>query len=129
MKRTVRGNKKKWRIYLNLNDVTKKKNVHRLALYKANKDGLETIKSVPNGTIKIFGRTSSRQLMRYRNYIFKEIVSEAEKAIGNRKDALSWLGAKQQALDNQVPRHLLSTEKGIQSVIDLLGRINYGVYS
>lgn len=132
MARIVRGNKIKRRIYLNLNDVAKKKNIHRPASYNfrvhSAENGSETIEIAPDITVKI-SRTNRHRLFKYHNNNFKKIVNKAEKAIGNREDALGWLSAKQPALGNQVPYHLLSTKEGAQAVIDLLGRIKYGVYS
>ena len=43
--------------------------------------------------------------------------------------AIKWLNTKQPALGNRIPMELAKNSAGAQVVEDLLGRIEYGVYS
>jgi putative toxin-antitoxin system antitoxin component (TIGR02293 family) len=62
-------------------------------------------------------------------YTIARIVVAAEEAIGSREAALQWLQSEQTALGGRVPMDLIATSAGMQAVEDLLGRIEYGVYS
>lgn len=62
-------------------------------------------------------------------YTLARIIIEAEKAIGEKEEALKWLTSNQLALGNRKPIELILTTAGAQAVEDLLGRITYGVYS
>lgn len=43
--------------------------------------------------------------------------------------ALSWLWTRNRALGDKVPASLLATDKGEAEVLEVLGRIEYGIYS
>ncbi|MBE0497344.1 MAG: DUF2384 domain-containing protein [Campylobacterales bacterium] len=58
-----------------------------------------------------------------------KIIARAEEVIGSRAGAVKWLRSKQPALGNRIPLELISTSEGAEAVSDLLGRIEYGVYS
>ena len=57
------------------------------------------------------------------------IVVAAEEAIGEKETAIAWLNSKQPALGDRIPMELILNSAGVQAVEDLLGRIEYGVYS
>ncbi len=57
------------------------------------------------------------------------LVQMAREVLGSAESADSWLATPQRALDFQAPRALLRTAPGRQAVEQLLGRIEYGVYS
>ncbi|MFN8702541.1 MAG: antitoxin Xre/MbcA/ParS toxin-binding domain-containing protein [Rhodospirillales bacterium] len=57
------------------------------------------------------------------------ILAKAIDVFGSRKEAEEWLSTPAMALDKQRPIDLLSTTTGVQLVSDILGRIDYGVYT
>ncbi|WP_413726258.1 antitoxin Xre/MbcA/ParS toxin-binding domain-containing protein [Sodalis sp. RH16] len=48
---------------------------------------------------------------------------------GNKPDAYTWLRSPVKGLGNVTPVSLLSTESGALEVLDLIGRLEHGVYS
>lgn len=57
------------------------------------------------------------------------VVARAEHVLGARDAALDWLTSPNRALAGEQPLRLLDTEFGAKRVLDVLGRIEYGVYS
>ena len=60
------------------------------------------------------------------------LVSVAAKAIevlGGQREARHWIHVPNRALANERPIDLLDTDIGAQAVLDVLGRIEHGVYS
>jgi putative toxin-antitoxin system antitoxin component (TIGR02293 family) len=64
-----------------------------------------------------------------RVYRLAKILAFAESVLGSREKARHWLGAPNRALRNVAPLSLLESEAGADEVTNLLGRIEYGVYS
>jgi len=62
-------------------------------------------------------------------YTIARVIVAAEDAIGEKDAAIEWLYSKQAALGDRIPMELIGTSAGTQAVEDLLGRIEYGVYS
>lgn len=58
-----------------------------------------------------------------------EVTELAIHVLGTRELAQAWLNTHALALDGQRPVNLLGNETATQSVMDLLIRIEYGVYS
>lgn len=58
-----------------------------------------------------------------------EVTEFAIHVLGMRELAQAWLNTPALALDGQIPVDLLGNETATQSVMDLLIRIEYGVYS
>lgn len=58
-----------------------------------------------------------------------EVTELAIHVLGTRELAQAWLNTPALALDGQRPVNLLGNETATQSVMDLLIRIEYGVYS
>lgn len=58
-----------------------------------------------------------------------QILSRAVAAFGTRRAAEEWLVRPATALDRQRPIDLLSTTAGLELVSDVLGRLEYGVYT
>ena len=58
-----------------------------------------------------------------------EILARATDALGNRKQAETWLRAESVALGGRRPIELLTTTAGTELVEQLLGRIEHGVYT
>lgn len=57
------------------------------------------------------------------------VTRKAEKVFGDAAAAADWLNSKNTALGGVTPRSLLNTGGGTQSVLDVLGRIEHGVFS
>ena len=76
---------------------------------------------------KIQGRIDqeeSEKLVRY-----QRLLEKAEEVLGDAAKARDWLTHKQTGLGNTVPLEFAKTELGAREVENLLGRIEYGVYS
>ena len=70
------------------------------------------------------GRDESEKLVRY-----QRLVKKAEEVFGNAGAAREWLTNPQPGLGNARPVEFAKTEIGAREVENLLGRIEYGVYS
>lgn len=66
----------------------------------------------------------SEKLVRY-----QRLLKKAEDVFGDSGSAREWLTRKQAGLGNAVPLEFARTELGAREVENLLGRIEYGVYS
>jgi putative toxin-antitoxin system antitoxin component (TIGR02293 family) len=55
------------------------------------------------------------------------IITRAIEVIGDRSEALRWMGTPVRALEYATPISLVDTAKGRRAVIDVLGRIEHGV--
>jgi putative toxin-antitoxin system antitoxin component (TIGR02293 family) len=64
-----------------------------------------------------------------RAWKFAEILAKAAAVLGSQEEAEDWLRRPAMALDQRRPIDLLATPAGVQLVEDLLGRIQYGVYT
>src|ERR1044071_9553662 len=60
---------------------------------------------------------------------FARLVGQAVKVFGAEAEARAWLNAPQFGLGGAVPLDYAETEIGAREVENLLGRIEYGVYS
>ena len=69
-------------------------------------------------------REESEKLVRY-----QRLLKKAEDVFGDAKAAREWLTNRQAGLGNAVPLEFAKTEIGAREVENLLGRIEYGVYS
>ena len=58
-----------------------------------------------------------------------EILALAESVLGTKDKARHWLNTRNRALGNASPLSLLETEAGADEVVNVLGRIEFGVYS
>jgi putative toxin-antitoxin system antitoxin component (TIGR02293 family) len=56
-------------------------------------------------------------------------IAAANDVLGSREKAASWIQGHNPALDGLTPLSLLDTDLGLQRVLDILTRIEYGVYS
>ncbi len=57
------------------------------------------------------------------------VYANAVEMIGDRDNAIRWLGTPNRALGGETPLDQLDTDTGSRMVEDILGRIAYGVYS
>jgi putative toxin-antitoxin system antitoxin component (TIGR02293 family) len=69
-------------------------------------------------------KEESEKLVRY-----QRLLQRAEELFGDAARARDWLTHKQVGLNNAVPLEFAKTEIGAREVENLLGRIEYGVYS
>jgi len=60
---------------------------------------------------------------------FAKLLGKAVKVFGDLEDAKQWLNSPQFGLGGAVPLDYATTELGAREVENLLGRIEYGVYS
>jgi putative toxin-antitoxin system antitoxin component (TIGR02293 family) len=64
-----------------------------------------------------------------RAWKFAEIIARAMEVLGSKEAAEGWLEQEALAIDGRRPIDLLSTSAGVEIVEDLLGRLEYGVYT
>jgi putative toxin-antitoxin system antitoxin component (TIGR02293 family) len=64
-----------------------------------------------------------------RLYRVAKILASAESVLGSKNKARHWLSNPNRALGGIAPLHLLDTEAGADEVMNVLGRIEFGVYS
>jgi len=64
-----------------------------------------------------------------RLYRLARLVAFAEHVFEDQKRARQWLREPQLGLGNRIPLELMHSEAGAQEVEDLLGRLEYGVFS
>jgi putative toxin-antitoxin system antitoxin component (TIGR02293 family) len=64
-----------------------------------------------------------------RAWKFAEILAKATEVLGSQEEAEDWLRRPAMALDRRRPIDLLASPAGATLVEDLLGRIEYGVYT
>jgi putative toxin-antitoxin system antitoxin component (TIGR02293 family) len=69
-------------------------------------------------------KDESEKLVRY-----QRLLKKAEGVFGGGDSAREWLTSPQAGLGNAVPLDFAKTEIGAREVENLLGRIEYGVYS
>jgi putative toxin-antitoxin system antitoxin component (TIGR02293 family) len=55
------------------------------------------------------------------------VIARAVEVIGNKNEAMRWMGTPVRALEYSTPISLLGTRKGRQAVIATLGRLEHGV--
>jgi putative toxin-antitoxin system antitoxin component (TIGR02293 family) len=64
-----------------------------------------------------------------RTWQVAEILAKAIEVFGSQEEAETWLARPAIALEQRRPIDLLATPPGMKLVEDLLGRIEYGVYT
>ena len=57
------------------------------------------------------------------------VIARAVEVFGSEKKSRGWLNDPNLVLADATPRSLLSTPEGVQRVLTVLGRIEYGVFS
>ncbi len=57
------------------------------------------------------------------------VIAYAEEVLGSKESARGWIQHPIPALNGEVPLHLMDTSAGVREVMDVLGRIEFGVYS
>lgn len=76
---------------------------------------------------KVEGRLLPQESERV--YRLAKLLALAESVLGSIEKARHWLGAPNRALGNVSPLSLAETEAGADEVMNLLGRIEFGVHS
>jgi putative toxin-antitoxin system antitoxin component (TIGR02293 family) len=71
-----------------------------------------------------FSPTESERL-----YRFEELLKAAERVLATRDEARQWLKTPVRALGGSSPLLFAKHESGAREVFDLLGRLEYGVFS
>jgi putative toxin-antitoxin system antitoxin component (TIGR02293 family) len=64
-----------------------------------------------------------------RTWKFAEIVAKTIQVFGSQEEALAWLERPALGLEQRRPIDLLSATAGVKLVEDLLGPLEYGVYT
>jgi putative toxin-antitoxin system antitoxin component (TIGR02293 family) len=64
-----------------------------------------------------------------RAWKFAEILGRTTSLLGSQPDAEAWLEKPAMALDGRKPIDLLSTAAGVKVLEDVIGRLEYGVYT
>lgn len=57
-----------------------------------------------------------------------QVIDRATEVIGNREEAMRWLGMPVRGLDFATPISLLATKEGTERVNDVLGQMEHGVW-
>jgi len=60
---------------------------------------------------------------------YARLLAQAQETLGSLDKAKSWLGLENRALGGATPLSLLDTDIGARAVQDVLGRIEYGLFS
>lgn len=60
--------------------------------------------------------------------LIDEMIAKATEVIGNRGEAMRWLGTPVRALNFATPISVLGTEEGVERVNDVLGQMEYGIW-
>jgi putative toxin-antitoxin system antitoxin component (TIGR02293 family) len=76
---------------------------------------------------KLTGRLSPEESERL--YRLAKVLASAESVLGSKDKARHWLNSPNRALGEVAPLCLLETESGTDEVMNVLGRIEYGIYS
>jgi len=56
------------------------------------------------------------------------VAARAEEVFGNRNQAVDWLRTANRSLGGRQPFELVGTDAGAELVVDVLGRLEYGVF-
>ena len=78
---------------------------------------------------KLAERKPLTQLQSDRLFRIAQIVARATEVLGDRARAVRWMTEENRALAGARPLELLDTEIGEAQVRDVLGRIDYGLFS
>jgi len=87
-----------------------------------------TVRQIGPAADKHGKRTPARQVQPCKiTTVESSIVDRAIQVIGDKNEALRWLGTPVRDLDYATPVSLIATPKGRAAVLDVLGRIEHGV--
>jgi putative toxin-antitoxin system antitoxin component (TIGR02293 family) len=109
----------------------------RVSAIDAVSEGLDVSRAEMLPRLRIARRTMERRKQTgrllpaesERVYRLAKILAFAESVLGSKEKARHWLSAPNRALGNVAPLSLVETEAGADEVTNILGRIEYGVYS
>jgi len=60
---------------------------------------------------------------------FLNVLNEASKTLGNKKNGIAWMNRPCRPLGNKKPIELVDTIVGSSQISDILGRIRHGIFS
>lgn len=69
-----------------------------------------------------------KRVLRAPDNAVNQVIDRATEVIGNREEAMRWLGTPVRGLDFATPISLLATEEGTERVNDILGQMEHGVW-
>lgn len=72
----------------------------------------------------LLNSTTSQQVI-----LIGQLITKGEEFFGNRENFQNWLKQPNTALGGYIPLDILDTTIGVQLVMDVLGRLEHGVYS
>ncbi len=72
----------------------------------------------------IFERNVSEHILK-----MAEVISYGIEVFEDREKFMGWMDCPNQAMGGKLPKELMNSMYGMQHVLDILGRIAYGVYS
>jgi putative toxin-antitoxin system antitoxin component (TIGR02293 family) len=109
----------------------------RVSAIDAVSEGLDVSRAEMLPRLRIARRTMERRKQTgrllpaesERVYRLAKILAFAESVLGSKEKARHWLSAPNRALGSVTPLSLVETEAGADEVTNILGRIEYGVYS
>jgi putative toxin-antitoxin system antitoxin component (TIGR02293 family) len=109
----------------------------RVSAIDAVSEGLDVSRAEMLPRLRIARRTMERRKQTgrllpaesERVYRLAKILAFAESVLGSKEKARHWLSAPNRALGNVAPLSLVETEAGADEVTNILGRIEYGIYS
>lgn len=84
-------------------------------------------------TDEVLIETISRQAPSHHEYTLPDraidpVIDRATEVIGDRQEAMRWLGTPVRGLDFATPISLLATEEGQMRVNDILGQMEHGIW-
>lgn len=60
--------------------------------------------------------------------VVQEVITRASEVLGDRDEALRWLGIPVRGLDFATPISLLGSAQGLGRVLDILGQMEHGIW-
>lgn len=72
----------------------------------------------------LLNSTTSQQVI-----LLGQLIAKGEEVFGDRQTFQSWVNQPNTALGGYTPLNMMDTTIGIQLVMDVLGRVEHGVYS
>lgn len=82
--------------------------------------------------LRTLARRKNRRLVTQeseRLYRLIRVAARAKEVLGSMDKAKSWMQSPNRALSGEAPLSLIDTDIGTRAVLDVLGRIDHGVYS
>jgi putative toxin-antitoxin system antitoxin component (TIGR02293 family) len=65
---------------------------------------------------------------RHSEQLIQDVINIATEVLGDKDEALRWLGTPVRGLDFATPVSLLGSERGFERVCDMLGQMEHGIW-